>query len=144
MVFGGAVTEFSGLSTSIRKASGDVECISNTTWSMSIPDLCTSNNIQFIPKMEQERFHFGIASNKYDVYIMGGTDGKNVFKSCETYNVCQNKWKSFPELPEPISGCKAAFVDDVLYITGGLINDQVYSNKVWVCSITYYFNNFLN
>jgi N-acetylneuraminic acid mutarotase len=53
------------------------------------------------------------------VYACGGSDGSDVLRTVERYNVKENTWSAAPPMSRPRLGHAAAVVNNKLYVIGG-------------------------
>lgn len=65
----------------------------------------------------------------------GGQTNSQFLASCESYSVVTNSWRPLCDLPLPIHGAAAAFLDGALYIAGGKSMRQ-YEEKLWVSTLS--------
>lgn len=116
-----------------RKVTSSVECYHDSgEWSLQIPDVAGDKIGTVIPKMSAKCFDFACISKNNKVYIIGGIDEHIILNKCEVYDVKTNEWSSIESLPNPVKGCRAAVVENVLYVTGGVNEKGVISKDVWV------------
>ncbi|KAK4313697.1 hypothetical protein Pmani_014986 [Petrolisthes manimaculis] len=111
------------------------ECfaIGYTSWRCSIPDngqpsYYRPHQLQVLPTMEHARAYCAVAVYNNSVYILGGLTSERFLASCERYNTEDNTWQGLAELPIPIHGAAAAFLDGVLYVGGGKSTHRYHHN----------------
>ncbi|XP_042240722.1 kelch-like protein 12 isoform X2 [Homarus americanus] len=116
---------------------GNIECfaLGFSSWRCSLPDVAahphSHNEYQVLPVMESPRAYCAVATHNNLVYVLGGQTNKNFLASCECYSVLTNTWRQLCDLPVPVHGATAAFLDGTLYFTGGK-SEQRYHNELWV------------
>ncbi|XP_045601854.1 kelch-like protein 20 isoform X2 [Procambarus clarkii] len=106
---------------------GNVECfaLGYSSWRCSIPDTSLqpgdrrSTRLQVLPAMKQPRAYCAVATRHNLVHVLGGQTSNTFLASCECYRVSSNTWHRFPDLPAPVHGAAATFLDGVLYFAGG-------------------------
>lgn len=116
---------------------GNMECfaLGYSSWRCSIP--VTANGgliapkpqLQVLPTMTNPRAYAAVASEENLVYVLGGQTSKTFLSSCEVFSVSSNTWSSLADLPFPVHGGDAAFLDGMLYMLGGKSLNQ-YENKI--------------
>ncbi|XP_053635521.2 kelch-like protein 20 isoform X2 [Cherax quadricarinatus] len=118
---------------------GNVECfaLGYSSWRCSIPDAGVQHNdhnehqFQVLPAMEKARAYCAVATHDNLVYILGGQTNSTFLASCECYRVLTNTWHQLCDLPAPVHGAAAAFLDGVLYFAGGKSHEK-YENQLLV------------
>ncbi|CAL4123175.1 unnamed protein product [Meganyctiphanes norvegica] len=115
---------------------GNMECfaLGYSSWRCSIP--VTANGglkapkpqLQVLPAMSNARAYAAVASEENLVYVLGGQTSKTFLSSCECFSVSSNTWSSLADLPLPVHGSGAVFLDGMLYMLGGKSQNQ-YEDK---------------
>ena len=70
----------------------------------------------------------GVTSKSNGDVLHGST---SVLQSVEMYDPHKDRWQALPDLPKPVSWCGVAAVDNDIYVTGGIGDDQQLYAKVW-------------
>uniref|UniRef100_A0A1X7TB43 Kelch repeat protein n=1 Tax=Amphimedon queenslandica TaxID=400682 RepID=A0A1X7TB43_AMPQE len=89
--------------------------------------------------MTQRRSGVAVAVIDNILYVIGGHDGPNVWKSVKCYDAQSNKWSCIPDMLTSGRNGAAAVVYDLLYVIGGndgvtnLPNIEIYDSifKTW-------------
>ena len=71
----------------------------------------------------------GGVTSKSNGDVLGGST--HVLQSVEMYDPHKDKWQALPDLPKPVSWCGVAAVDNDIYVTGGIGDDQQLYATVW-------------
>ena len=53
--------------------------------------------------------------------VVGGFNGFEVISSTETFQLGDDYWTESTALPRPLSGLRAATLDNIIYVTGEMI-----------------------
>ena len=61
---------------------------------------------------------------------MGGwDDGNKILSSTETLQLGEDAWRESAALPQPLTGLRAATLDNIIYITGEMIMFGHYNTR---------------
>ncbi|KAK7065635.1 hypothetical protein SK128_014064, partial [Halocaridina rubra] len=116
----------------------NIECftLGFTNWMCCIPRVAVkSGNTHtdktiVLPTMQDAREYCAVATHNNKVYVLGGQTNNAFLLSVECYSIQRNKWEQLQPLPMALHGSSAAFLNGMLYLSGGKSSSQ-YENKLW-------------
>jgi|GEM_PF-1234624 N-acetylneuraminic acid mutarotase len=65
------------------------------------------------------RYGFGTVAYNNKIYILGGTNGYNIYDDVFEYDLALDSWQKISTMPQPLAKFGAALYNDKIYIIGG-------------------------
>ena len=88
------------------------------------------------PPMPTKRYSVSIYCTGMALIAVGGTNNNyQKLKTVEVLNIETQQWHTAPDLPEPLASPSLTLCGDLIYLLGGVSEDQKYTKSVYSCSI---------
>lgn len=122
-ITGGEFDRYNGLGDFDRVAIPHAECydFSRKTW-------------YEIASMQTSRFAHTLSAANGKMYVIGGDNGAQMFRTIEEYDPSRNRWQTIGGIPAPRAAHAAVTIDNIIYIVGGFVfenNSREMSSEVF-------------